>query len=625
MSMSANIRRVDEMAWVNIIRIRSENDRDFANYVLAARSDFLKLRLRQDEAIRTIYRRSATNVYDEIMHITLQGKRDLRKAHLKALQKAIEQEANRIGKSLQEIIEGNVLKAVEIGSDPFRRFMGDCLTKAGADFSWLKLQRGFGSLNSAAAESFFARTRHGIFLSDRIWLESEKARRAITLVVQDGIVRGLDAVKVAKSVEGYLLVRTPVTEFRNMMERMGGRIPKDLSYEALRMARTEVSIAHMEGLYSAGRTMPSYKGVMWCLSAAHPIADECDDLADADLYGMGSGVYPEGEEPVIPHPNCLCYVVPVMEETDEFVGRLKQWLDDPSAQPDIEQWYNNIYGGITGKGVGVPARPTVLKSPKDVKPEPGTRSNPIKYSGLQTLGGGISKTYTGIIDGKKYLFKSTDNPLPGHFARNNLEAELLSEKILNACGVTCPKTNYAWFEGPDGKKNKFLTMEWVEDGMSARDYDQIGLLNKQLFDTDTFRRMQVVDLLIGNIDRHEGNFLLKQDGSIVPIDHNLAMMTEKVVPGMSPRVAAFRDNLDDKDDYVMHILSRSRYGDLAIIEAGTIDVYRDITRDIQKTLTKEDIKRFVKELPRDLADRERKEELERILTWRLENLGKFFE
>ena len=58
------------------------------------------------------------------MHITLQGKRDLRKAHLKALQKAIEQEANRIGKSLQEIIEGNVLKAVEIGSDPFRRFYG---------------------------------------------------------------------------------------------------------------------------------------------------------------------------------------------------------------------------------------------------------------------------------------------------------------------------------------------------------------------------------------------------------------------------------------------------------------------------------------------------------------------
>lgn len=41
--------------------------------------------------------------------------------------------------------------------------------------------------------------------------------------------------------------------------------------------------------------------------------------------------------------NCLCYVMPVMVEREKFVHNLAQWLDDPSSQPDIEQWYNEVY------------------------------------------------------------------------------------------------------------------------------------------------------------------------------------------------------------------------------------------------------------------------------------------
>lgn len=69
----------------------------------------------------------------------------------------------------------------------------------------------------------------------------------------------------------------------------------------------------------------------------------CDDLASADLYGLGPGGYPAGDEPPYPHPQCLCTASPIAENTKDFVGRLKKWLEDPDSEPHIEQWYNEFY------------------------------------------------------------------------------------------------------------------------------------------------------------------------------------------------------------------------------------------------------------------------------------------
>jgi hypothetical protein len=150
-----------------------------------------------------------------------------------------------------------------------------------------------------------------------------------------------------------------------MMKRMKGRVPKDISYEALRLARTETTAAFGEGTIAAARVTPSYKGMKWILSKAHPLEDICDTLAEADGWGLGAGVYPPGEEPMYPaHPNCLCVLLPIHEQPEEFVQRLKRWRVNPDSEPDIEKWYNTIYKGQSNIGSAEIQRPVFLKIEK---------------------------------------------------------------------------------------------------------------------------------------------------------------------------------------------------------------------------------------------------------------------
>jgi hypothetical protein len=128
-----------------------------------------------------------------------------------------------------------------------------------------------------------------------------------------------------------------------MMERMGTRIPQNISYEALRLARTEMTAAFGEGTVAAAKVSPSSKGIKYILSNNHPMPDICDIITSKDS-GLGPGVYTLGNEPMYPfHPNCLCSVLSYHEQPEDFIARLKMWQSDPKKDPLLEKWYNNIY------------------------------------------------------------------------------------------------------------------------------------------------------------------------------------------------------------------------------------------------------------------------------------------
>lgn len=354
-------KRLEDMLWRNIRQIRSENDEQFARWVLEARSDFLRLRLRQEPALRKIYVDAADNVAEEIRNLkpTIG---ELTRNHLSALEKSLRREAEQISQGVAERLKDDMLKAVEAGASSLNQQLIRAIQESKAPLDLLKIQRGFADVNSAAVEALWSRTHKGMMLSDRIWQASDNAQQAIRDIIWDGTARGRDAVKVARDLEKYVRhgAKTLADDYPDMMDRMGRRIPKNLSYEALRLARTEMSNALREGTYAAGRTNPSYKGVRWMLSSSHPIPDICDDFASADLYGLGPGGYPTGEEPPIAHPQCLCYTVPLVEDTGTFVDRLVSWTHDPSSDPELEQWYNDIYRGKFGQTVTirVTSRPT---------------------------------------------------------------------------------------------------------------------------------------------------------------------------------------------------------------------------------------------------------------------------
>lgn len=211
--------------------------------------------------------------------------------------------------------------------------------------------RAFEFCRQRAVAAAYARThKNGLHLSDRIWNTAESSRDAMRAIVTAGI--GEDAVKVARALETYVKQGATVTaaHFPGMMKRMGSRVPENIDYNALRLARTELTAAYSEATIGAAKASPAIKKVRWVLSNTHPRTDICDAYASG---GDGHGVYDAKDCPLSPaHPNCLCTIQPAPEDPVKFAQRLKKWMADPNSQPDIEKWYGENYRKFDGKNGG---------------------------------------------------------------------------------------------------------------------------------------------------------------------------------------------------------------------------------------------------------------------------------
>lgn len=94
-------------------------------------------------------------------------------------------------------------------------------------------------------------------------------------------------------------------------------------YQAERIARTETARAWFEGYIARYGDDTDVWGYRWELSSNHPIYDQCDVCANADI-GYGKGLYPKKYMPTIPlHPHCRCHLLPV------FI-----WQVNPNRSPN---------------------------------------------------------------------------------------------------------------------------------------------------------------------------------------------------------------------------------------------------------------------------------------------------
>ena len=336
----------DAQIMKNITMIRGMGDKAYVRDVLEARRDFLRLRGGHEKQIAGAYNRAAENVAKRARDVAKRGKLTTR--NLVEIEKNLRAEAQRITEMQRSLMRDGYRRSFESAGRPSGNSLIRGIESAGASdkLKIAKIQHGFGQINTAAVEAFWSRTRDGVRVSDRIWqINQVNVQETMRDILETGIASGRDAVQVANDLERYVKRgrRTLSKDYPNMMRRMGKRIPKRLNYEALRLVRTEYTKAFQEGVVSRGAVNPAYEGVQFLLSSGHPEPDVCDDYAEADLYDMGPGVYKKGYEPVNPHPNCLCYIIPVLQDQQEFVGDLERWLDDPSSVPYMEEWYENVY------------------------------------------------------------------------------------------------------------------------------------------------------------------------------------------------------------------------------------------------------------------------------------------
>lgn len=121
-------------------------------------------------------------------------------------------------------------------------------------------------------------------------------------------------------------------------------------YNAERIARTEMARAYADGKMLRYKDDDDVVALKWTLSSRHPRYDICDFYANADLYGLGKGVYPKDKFPILPaHPHCMCRVSPVYDfEVD--ITKAKDNTDEGGKQyiESISRDHREKLLGISG-------------------------------------------------------------------------------------------------------------------------------------------------------------------------------------------------------------------------------------------------------------------------------------
>lgn len=143
----------------------------------------------------------------------------------------------------------------------------------------------------------------GYRLSDRIWRVSQRTRDKLDALVTEGIREGRSASAIARDLEQFLLPNRAKLRTRKPYGR-------DASFDAMRLARTEISRAAAQAQRAAAMTNPFVTGIDWALSAQHPRVDICDRLATIGMSGERlREPYPKEDAPLVSkdsHPLCLC-------------------------------------------------------------------------------------------------------------------------------------------------------------------------------------------------------------------------------------------------------------------------------------------------------------------------------
>lgn len=208
--------------------------------------------------------------------------------------------------------------------------------------------------NREAMDAFFARKTQGLDLSQKVWKYTSQYKGELEGTLDLAIGEGTPANRLATQIQQYL--NEPDRWYRRFRVKIGedengkpiyGRIwkrrifdPEDGIYKwinddpkhyhpgqgvyrssyrnAQRLARSETNIAYRSADFERWSQLDFVVGVEIKLSNNHPEPDICDQL---------KGIYPKDFKWTGWHPNCRCYMVPVLATDKELDDMLEKILD----------------------------------------------------------------------------------------------------------------------------------------------------------------------------------------------------------------------------------------------------------------------------------------------------------
>jgi hypothetical protein len=217
-------------------------------------------------------------------------------------------------------------------------------------------------LLNAAGEHLYG---DSLNLSQRIWRIDRDAQDGINSLILNGISNGTSAFDLAEQLEQYLganadcprwtstrlyvMTKSQIASGDTTGLFSGNACDgRGVSYNALRLARTEIQKAHALATDKVLMSQPWVEREKVNLSAAHPETDICDDIAGGGE--KGEGVYEVGEIELPLHPNCLCYKTAVLMDESEFTSRLRGWMTGTTSWSEMDD-YEQMVGGDVSKSI----------------------------------------------------------------------------------------------------------------------------------------------------------------------------------------------------------------------------------------------------------------------------------
>lgn len=309
--------------------------RKYVQTVLEGRKKFLKLSLDQRQEILNIYDEASKDVIERLKKVKHNS---MTERYLKELQKAIDEYRRNLAIELDKAIRKAMNEAAELGVEPSKAYFENM------DIPFT-LRQTFKSMFTNVSEEVVSVLvtgeyyKDGKTLSQRIWNITGKNGSDIDKLIKRAIIEQKNTSDLARELEMYMNsgIARPQKTF------IPG-ISRDISYQAVRLARTSISHSMLESCVQASMDNPYSLGLKWNLSSEHTsrlakfgrMSDVCDTYAKQDLYDLGSGVYPAEKYP-LGHPNCLCYSTDVLVPLEEASAEIIAWING-EENPKLDEW-----------------------------------------------------------------------------------------------------------------------------------------------------------------------------------------------------------------------------------------------------------------------------------------------
>jgi hypothetical protein len=189
----------------------------------------------------------------------------------------------------------------------------------------------FDAFQDRSQQLIKGRKIDGKTIGQRITLLKGSTKRNVQNILAVDIEKGKSAREIAKDIDGYLNpvkgnYKSPFDYYRDRFKDgkkvkiFGKQIQKgyisegSVSYQSLRIARTEINMTARETMKRMYKGVSFVKGYKWHLSGSHPnIGCECEELASREILK---------EVPSLPHPNCMCYVTTILKKPEEFIDEI---------------------------------------------------------------------------------------------------------------------------------------------------------------------------------------------------------------------------------------------------------------------------------------------------------------